>query len=157
VDFSSEKSSIERVMNNTINQPHTCLESDNYVLSVKNEKHNLSNPTKPFESLFYKISHDKQNILDLSISNGKRKFFRVNLKDRVCQVIDGSIKEFMANFRQDVIKKSLEVYKNIMNKKFEEKVRLFNNIHEQITSIEMMINDENSKIFNYKFIILKKS
>lgn len=101
----------------------------------------------------YKIEN-KQNILGLSVSDKKRCSFRINTKDKVSQIIEEFILGFIVNFRQNVIKKSLDIFKSIMNKKFQEKVSLFNNIHEQIASIEMMINDEMSN--NYlliKFLI----
>lgn len=152
MDLSSENLSMERIMQKTLNQPPQRLNSDNYLLSFKNEKLNLTIPSKQIESLLNKIApNNKDNILNLSISEGKRKSFRLNIKDRVCQILNEFFLAFTIGFRQNVIKKSLEVFNSIMNKKFEEKVKLLNNIHEQIASIKMMIYDEKSNFYFFYF------
>ncbi len=147
MDISTEKIGLECFMHSTRNKQPSKAKQSSSILSYKNEKYNLTPESKKPGSILNKTEKNKTNyILDSSNSDTKRGFFRVNIIVRVCQLLDDFILGFTLNFRQNIIKKSLEVYKRLMVKKFEEKIRLFDTIHEQISSIQMMINNEKSNL-----------
>lgn len=129
--------------------------SDNY-LSTLNRENYILNSLNLFSSA-EKLDQSKEQrdiFLSSSIEQKKtrhsfrnNKSFRLTLKDKLCHIIDQFFFGFFIYHRK-FIKKSLAVFRNIINKKFQEKIHLFTTIHDQMKSIEMMIHEEMSKILS---------
>jgi len=140
--LTSEKSCIEKVIHNTLNAPFSTLKKENKGNFKENEriKNDISNRE-------IKIYHDEneeglRKTLELSNIISKKRNSKSNMKDKIGEILEEFINRFTINYTRNIIKKTLVVFTNMMNKKFEEKISLFNNIHDQIASIEMMINAE---------------
>lgn len=149
-DLTIEKTCVEKVYNNTLNAPFIKLQKEKKGILQENEKLKFASSSKHINIYHEEIEEETRKTLDLANIISKKRNSKGNIKDTVAEILDEFIHRFTINYTRNVIKKTIVVFNSIINRKFEEKINLFNNIHEQIASIEMMINVEMSNFNAYQ-------